>query len=146
MFCVGIAVTLLFLTLPFAFKMREWKSQRNNQILRWMEQSSHQILFFVPLVMLTLLLNKDLPRVMVTVGWGVEGLFVFIFALRVGMRSYRLSGLALLLLCIGKITYDIVSLNHSATDLAIAALVLGILLGGVSILWSRYREIIREYL
>ena len=146
LFCVGITVVLLFLALPLAFKMREWKSERGNRILRWIEQNPHQVFFFVPLVLLTCLLEKELSHATVTIGWGVEGLLVFLFALWVRMRSYRLSGLALLLLCIGKVTFDIVSSNHSPRDIALTALVLGILLGGVSFLWSRYHEIIREYL
>src|SRR5579859_2084588 len=47
LFCVGITVVLLFLALPFAFKMREWKSDRGNRILRWIEQNPHQVFFFV---------------------------------------------------------------------------------------------------
>ncbi len=57
-FCVGITVALLFLTLPFAFKMREWKSERGNRLLLWIEENPHQLFFFVPLVLLTVLLCK----------------------------------------------------------------------------------------
>jgi len=147
-FCVGITVALLFLTLPFAFKMREWKSKRGNRVLRWVEENSHQILFFVPLALLTYLLDKELSHAMLTVFWGLEGIIVFILGLSVGMKSYRRSGLVLLLgLCLGKVLFDIFGdPNLSIPNKAVAAVVLGLLLGGVSFLGARYREIIREYL
>ncbi len=82
---------------------------------------------------------------MITIGWGLEGVAVFIFALWVGMRSYRLSGLGLLLLCIGKVlVVDVWGLELPYR--ALTLIVLAVLLGGVSFLYSRYREIIREYL
>ena len=144
-FCVGITIALLFLTLPFAFKMREWTSERSNRILRWIEENPHQVFFFVPLVLLTVLLGKELSHSMITIGWGLEGVAVFIFALVVGMRSYRLSGLGLLLLCIGKVLIvDVWGLELPYR--ALTLIVLAVILGAVSFLYSRYREIIREYL
>ena len=144
-FCVGITITLLFSTLPFAFKMRDWTSERSNRILRWIEENPHQVFFFVPLVLLTFLLGKELSHSMITIGWGLEGVAVFIFALCVGMRSYRLSGLGLLLLCIGKVLIvDVWGLELPYR--ALTLIVLAVILGGVSFLYSRYREIIREYL
>jgi hypothetical protein len=144
-FCVGFAVALLFLSLPFAFKMRAWVSKRGNRILRWIEENSHQLFFFVPLGLLTLLLGKELSHSRITIGWGLEGVAVFIFALWVGMRSYRLSGLGLLLLCIGKVVIvDVWGL--ALQDRAVTLIVMAVLLFGVSFLYSRYREIIREYL
>src|SRR5205814_3008486 len=147
-FCVGITVALLFLALPFAFKMREWRSKRGNRVLRWIEENPHQVLFFVPLALLTYLLNKELSHAMLTVFWGLEGIIVFILGLSVGMKSYRRSGLVLLLgLCLGKVLFDIFGdPNLSIPNKAVAAVVLGLLLGGVSFLGARYREIIREYL
>jgi hypothetical protein len=40
---------------------------------------------------------------MVTVAWGVEGVLIILLALAVNERSYRLTGLILLLVCVGKI-------------------------------------------
>jgi len=70
---------------------------------------------------------------------------VFIFALAVGMRSYRLAGLGLLLLCIGKVLIvDVWGLELPYR--ALTLIVLAVLLGTVSFLYSRYRETIRGYL
>ncbi len=144
-FCVGITVVLLFFTLPFAFKMREWTSARSNRVLQWIEENPHQIFFFIPLILLTFLLGKEMSHSMITISWGLEGVLVFIFALRAGMRSYRLSGLALLLLCIGKVVVvDVWGLSRP--DQILTLIVMSILLGAVSLLYGRFREIIREYL
>jgi hypothetical protein len=147
-FCVGITVLLLFLCLPFGFKMRDWRSNRSNRLLRWMEENPHQIFFFVPLLLLTYLLDKELSHAMLTIAWGLEGVTVFVVGLAVGVKSFRRSGLVILLgLCLGKVLFDIFgNPNLSILNKAMAALVLGVLLGGVSFLAARYREIIREYL
>lgn len=147
-FCVGISVALLFVALPFAFKIREWKSNRGNRILRWIEANPHQIFFFVPLALLTYLLERELSHAMLTTAWGIEGIIVFVVGLSIGVKSYRRSGLVLLLgLCLGKVLFDIFGdPNLSIPNKAVAAVVLGLLLGGVSFLGARYREIIREYL
>jgi hypothetical protein len=147
-FCVGITIALLLVALPFTFKIKEWKSDRTNRILRWIEENPHQIFFFVPLVLLTYLLEKELSRAMLTIAWGVEGIIVFVVGLAVGVKSYRRSGLVVLLgLCLGKVLFDIFgNPNLSIPNKAVAAVVTGLLLGGVSFLGARYREIIREYL
>jgi len=98
--------------------------------------------------LLTYLLDKELSHAMLTVFWGLEGIIVFVLGLSVGVKSYRRSGLVLLLgLCLGKVLFDIFGdPNLSIPNKAVAAVVLGLLLGGVSFLGARYREIIREYL
>jgi hypothetical protein len=147
-FCVGITVALLLIALPLAFKMREWKSERSNRILRWIEENPHQIFFFVPLVLFTYLLERELSHAMLTIAWGLEGIIVFAGGLVVGVKSYRRSGLVVLLgLCLGKVLFDIFGdPTISRSSKALVAVVIGVLLGGVSFLGARYREIIREYL
>ena len=82
---------------------------------------------------------------MVTVAWALEAFAVFIFALGVGQRSFRLAGLGLLLLCVGKIVVvDIWGLTPR--DRYLTFIVLGTLLLVVSYLYSRYRETLRRYL
>ena len=70
---------------------------------------------------------------------------VFLFALWIGERSYRLTGLALLLLCVGKITLiDVWGL--STPDRALTFIILGAALLTVSLLYTRNRETIRHFL
>jgi uncharacterized membrane protein len=70
---------------------------------------------------------------------------VFLFALWVGERSYRLSGLGLLLLCVGKIVViDVWGLG--ARDRYVTFIIMGGALLLVSFLYTKYRETIKEYL
>jgi len=82
---------------------------------------------------------------MITVSWSALGVIVFLFALRVEERSFRLAGLALLLLGVGKImVVDVWRLDPS--DRYITLIVMGSALLLVSFLYSRFRETIRRYL
>ncbi|MBV8207329.1 MAG: DUF2339 domain-containing protein [Acidobacteria bacterium] len=147
---VGGAAALLVGSLPFAFRLRRlnegpapaslWK-----RILMWFDTRPEQILFFVPLVLITLLLSTEMSKGMLTIAWGAEAVAVFVFALWVKERSYRLAGLALLLLCVGKIfVIDFWSLG--IRDKALTGILMGLALIGVSILYSRKREAVRQLL
>ena len=82
---------------------------------------------------------------MVTLSWGVEGVAVFLLALWLSERSFRLSGLGLLLLCVGKIiAVDVWRLNPR--DRYVTFIVLGIALLLVSYLYTRNRDTLRQYL
>ena len=104
-----------------------------------------QTLFFVALLLVTALLAAELRHGMVTMAWGLEAVAVFLFALMVGERSYRLAGLGLLLLCVAKLTV-VDFIGMTPRDRAITFLVLGASLVGVSILYTRNREMIKRYL
>ena len=72
-------------------------------------------------------------------------MLVFVFALWVKERSYRLSGVALLLLCVGKIfLLDFWSLT--LRDKALTGIVMGVALIGVSLLYTRKRDAILQFL
>src|SRR5208283_147889 len=109
------------------------------------ERHPEQVFFFIPFFLLTVLLALEVPKGMVTVAWGVEAVAVFLFALAVGQRSYRLSGLGLLLICVGKIVVlDVWGLQPR--DRYLTFIVLGAALLGVSFLYTRYSEAMRRYL
>jgi hypothetical protein len=168
---VGSTVAILFLVLPVAFKLRSLLGHsREKPALslskggnppRQPEHEAHagmlarsfaalerhpeQLFFFIPALLLTVLLAVEMRSGMVTVAWAVEAVAVFIFALWVGQRSFRLTGLGLLLLCVGKIVVvDIWGL--APRDRYLTFIVLGTLLLFVSYLYSRYREALRQYL
>ena len=68
-----------------------------------------------------------------------------LFALAVNERSFRLSGLGLLLLCVAKVmAMDVWDLQPR--DRYITFIIVGAALVFVSFLYSRYRETIRQYL
>ena len=86
-----------------------------------------------------------LRRGLITVGWSALGVLVFLFALWVRERSFRLAGLGLLLLAVAKIVViDVWDL--SPRDRYLTFITLGSALLLVSFLYSRYREAIWRYL
>jgi len=140
----------MFAALPLARRLRETQAESHSdlpilQLVRKCFVRSDLSLFYMAVILLTILLGTEARRGMVTVSWGIEAVTVFLFALWIGERSYRLTGLALLLLCIGKITLiDVWGL--STPDRALTFIILGAALLTVSLLYTRNRETIRHFL
>ena len=146
-FVLGSAVAVLLACLPFAFRLRDrYKTKHFSN--RWsgaLVRHPEQFMFFAPVFLLTLMLALKMRAGMVTVAWGIEGVLIVLLALAVNERSYRLTGLTLLLLCVGKV------LARDAWGLAprdryITFIILGMALLLVSFLYSKYREAIRQFL
>ena len=78
-------------------------------------------------------------------GLGIEAVVVFLFALVVRERSFRLTGLGLLLLCVGKILVLDVWLQNKS-DRFVTFIIRAISLLLVSFLYTRYSEAIKRYL
>ena len=148
--CVGTAVALLFLSLPILFQLRrkgmaELPEGILFRVLIVLSRRPEQVFFFIALTLLTVLLALEMRHGMVTLSWGVEGVAVFLLALWLSERSFRLSGLGLLLLCVGKIiAVDVWRLNPR--DRYVTFIVLGIALLLVSYLYTRNRDTLRQYL
>ncbi|HTR25914.1 MAG TPA: DUF2339 domain-containing protein [Terriglobales bacterium] len=145
----GAAIALLLLALPIAFQLRRKGEESTETGLVRLFQSTvrrpEQILFFTAVGLLTGLLGVEMRHGMVTLSWGVEGVAVFILALWLGERSFRLTGLGLLLLCVGKILLvDVWRLDPR--DRYLTFIVLGAALLLVSFLYTRNREALRQYL
>src|SRR5438105_1308167 len=149
MVSVGAVVALLFAALPFAFRLRR-KGEGSFEsgivrILQTLASRPEQVIFFVAIGLLTALLSLEMRHGLITLSWGLEGVAIFMFALWVSERSFRLSGLGLLLLCVGKILLvDVWRL--SPRDRYLTLIVLGSALLLVSFLYTRHREAIRQYL
>jgi hypothetical protein len=148
---IGATVALLFAVLPFAFKLRQKPDDGNarrgrlKRLFSALGRRPDQVFFFIPFILLTVLLALEVPKGMITVAWGAEAVAIFLFALTVGQRSYRLTGLVLLLVCVGKIlVLDVWGLQ--LRDRYLTFIALGAALLGVSFLYTRYREAIRQYL
>ena len=81
----------------------------------------------------------------ITIAWSILGVVVFLFALAVGERSYRLAGLGLLLVSVAKILLmDVWAL--APPDRYMTLIVMGLALLGVSFLYTRFGTVIRRYL
>jgi predicted membrane protein DUF2339 len=149
-FTVGTTVALLLAALPFAFRLRsssrsEAGAPKGRRIFRGMVSRPEQVVFFLAFAALTLLVGFEMKRGWMTVGWGIEAVGVFIFALRVEERSFRLAGLGLLLGSFMKIAlHDAFLLEGPPRYLTF--IVLGAAMLGVSILYKRHRTILRRYL
>jgi uncharacterized membrane protein len=145
----GTAIALLVVSLPFAFQLRK-KNEPSEEtglirLLQSIVRRPEQLLFFIAVGLLTVLLAIEMRHGMVTLSWGVEGVAVFVLALWLAERSFRLTGLALLLLCVGKILLvDVWRLDPR--DRYLTFIVLGAALLLVSFLYTRNREAIRRYL
>ena len=148
--CVGATIALLLAALPMAFSLKHPQAAgAGASALRRAHRALHrlpeQFFFFSPFLLLTLLLAVEMRKGMVTVAWGAEAVGVFLFALWIGQRSFRLAGLGLLLLCVAKIvTIDVWRMQPR--DRYVTFIVLGCALLLVSFLYTRYREALRHYL
>lgn len=146
---VGATVALLLASLPIAFQMRR-KGEASEEtglvrLVQGLGRHPEQLFFFIAIGLLTVLLALEMRFGMVTLSWGLEGLAVFLLALWLGERSFRLTGLGLLLLCVGKILVDDVW-RLNPRDRYLTFIVLGGALLLVSFLYTRNREALRRYL
>lgn len=139
----GVAIAILFAALPFAFALRRSMSGAANSFS--FDSRPKQVFFFIPFSLLTILIALESTRGQMTVNWGVEGLVVFLFAVWVGERSFRLAGLGLLLVCAAKIfLVDVWGLDPQSKYITLIALGAALVL--VSYLYTRYKEKFRQYL
>ena len=147
---VGAAVALLLASLAFAFPLRERyrppaDATGARRTLFAIAKRPEQLQFFAPVMLLSMMLALKMRAGMVTVAWGIEGLLIIVLALALKERSFRLTGLGLLLLCVGKImAMDVWGLQ--ARDRYITLIIVGSALLLVSYLYSRYRETISQFL
>jgi hypothetical protein len=141
MTAVGIASGIVLASIPFAFRARERAAGKGMRLLARPEQT----LFFIPVALVTAMLALELRSGYVTIAWGLLGVLVFLFSLWARERSFRLTGLTLLMLCVGKIlVVDVWS--FSQRDKWLTFIVLGSALILVSYLYNRYSDTIRRYL
>jgi uncharacterized membrane protein len=97
------------------------------------------------MILVTFLIAEEVSAGRVTIGWGIEAVAAFLFALLVGERSYRLASLSLLLTCVAKIVVLDVW-RQQRSDRYITFIILGVALLLVSFLYTRYSEAINRYL
>jgi hypothetical protein len=152
-FTVSVVAAILFAAQAFAFPLRAHYAAASSRSgdrdlvfsLSRIRARSEQIYFFLPLLLVTLLIANEVSFGRVTIGWGLEAVVAFLFALLVGERSFRLSGLSLLLICVAKIGLLDVWRQHGS-DRYVTLITLGAALLLVSYLYARYSEAIRRYL
>ena len=151
---IAAACAILFACQGFAFPLRARFDAEENKNTRESGEASgvsrfvrrpEQIYFFLPMILVTFLIAREVSTGRVTIAWGIEAVLIFLFALFVGERSYRLAGLSLLLGCVAKIlALDV--WRQQRSDRYITLIILGVALLLVSYLYTRYSETIHRYL
>jgi len=115
------------------------------QWFRWLDEHPQHLYFFAPTLLLTALVSLEVQRSYLTAAWGLEGVVVFLIALKMGERAFRWFSLALLVLCIGRLVLvDVWALNPLGRIVSFMGL--GAALMVVSFLYARNREKWRKYL
>jgi hypothetical protein len=134
--------------IPLCFLLRAKNSTETGtgNWLGFLVQHPEQPMFFVPVVLMGVLLALKFQGGMATLAWGVEGFIIFLFALWVKERSFRLTGLVLVLLAVGKLIGWDAWFFHDSSLRYITWIMVGILVLGISFLYGRNRGALREYL
>ncbi|HZT68352.1 MAG TPA: DUF2339 domain-containing protein [Terriglobia bacterium] len=150
---VSTTAALLLFGLLFAFRLRTIEKEAAPESGGWAARAfsflyrrPEQFFFLAPVALIAMLLSLDLRSGLVTLAWGVEALVIIAFALAVGERSYRLTGLGLLLLCVGKVVFVDLPRLWGTSYFYLTLIGLGSSLVAVSYLYTRYREKLRQYL
>jgi hypothetical protein len=116
---------------------------------RWMDANPQQLYFFVPTILLTVLLSLEMSqnyRSYLTASWGLEAFLIFVVALKLGERTFRWFSLGLLLLCVGRVVaVDIPGIENPLGRI-VSLMGLGAALLLVSFLYARNKELFRKYL
>jgi hypothetical protein len=149
-FVLGSAVAILLASLIFAFRLSDRGDASSNaggrvRILSFVVRRPEQLQFFAPIALLTFMLALKMRAGMVTVAWGIEGVLIVLLALALRERSYRLTGLGVLLLCVGKVM-ALDAWGLQPRDRYITFIIVGAALLVVSFLYSKHRETIRQFL
>jgi hypothetical protein len=144
---LSITAALMLGALPLAFRLRaRYKGSEVATIDRYLGlKYPEQIFFFAPMLLISVMIAVKMNPGMVTLSWGIEGAAVILLGLLVTQRSYRLTGLFLLLLCVGKIVVRDAWLLGER-DRYTTFIVLGAALTLVSTLYGKYRETVRKLL
>jgi hypothetical protein len=139
------AIGVLALAVPLALRVRKREFAGLPAWAEVLARRPEQPMFFVPVLLLVVLLFLKLSGFKMTMAWFAEGFVVFVLALWAKERSFRLTGLALMMLCIGKLGYDTLSFRDPLVRTA-AWIGIGLLILVVSFLYGRNRETLRDYL
>lgn len=139
-----LSILLLLASLPIAYKLRDRDASPGNRWVRW-AMRPEQFFFFTAVALATALLFRRLDGGWITLAWAVEAIVIFSFALMVKERSFRLCGLAILVLCVLKIGF-VDFWRMEKNERWLVSFGLGAIMILVGYLYSYNREKLRELL
>ncbi|MBZ0095613.1 MAG: DUF2339 domain-containing protein [Sulfuricella sp.] len=112
--------------------------------LGWIDLNARSVFAVLASVLLAALLYYEVSARFLTIAWALEGVILLAVGFPARERILRLSGLVLLLACIVKVfAYDLRELETLFRILSF--IVLGLLLLGVSLIYTRYKDQLRRY-
>lgn len=113
---------------------------------RWLiDRHARALYSLLASVLLVVLLYYEVSGGVLTIAWGAEALALLGAGFPLRDRLQRLSGLALFLVCVLKLfLYDLRQLE--TVNRILSFIVLGLILVGVSWMYTRFRERIQKYL
>jgi hypothetical protein len=110
-----------------------------DRVMRYAEE----FYFFSSVVIVTALLWSETRSGYLTAAWAIQGVMVFVSAILLKRRAYRLLGLGLLLICCCKIL--LIDVWQLATlPRIVTFIVLGVSLVLISFLYTKYKETWRK--
>ena len=140
-----VAVGLLVVAIPVGFYLRRRELAGGGGVLGGVLRRPEQVFFFAALAMLFAWMPVDFHQGSLTMAWSGLGVVIFLVALAVGERSFRLSGLGLLLFGVAKLlAVDVWGLPSVQRYLLLIGVGVALLL--VSFLYSRFGDRLKEYL
>jgi hypothetical protein len=144
------AAAILLASLFFAFRLRGRYGITQNAS-PWMRRLAmivgrpEQVVFFVPIILVTCMLALKMKSGMITVSWGIEGVLILVLALKARERSFSLTGMAVLLLSIAKV-FALDFWGLETRDKFITVIIAGVAVTCFSFLFIKYHDRIRQYL
>ena len=146
---IGTASAILLASLYFAFAIRGRYAPPANAS-RWKKFTTalvarpEQLQFFVPVILVATMFALKMKSEWVTASWGLEGLCIVLLAYLVKEHSYRLTGYALLVLCIAKIA-AMDFWRETLLERGISFAVVGSVIIAVALLHTRNKEIFEHH-
>jgi hypothetical protein len=142
---VGTASTILLATLYFAFAIRGRyapppNASRWTKIITALVVRPEQLQFFVPVILVATMFALKMRTEWVTASWGLEGLCIVLLAYAVKEHSFRLTGYAMLVLCVAKVA-AMDFWRETLFEKGISVAVVGCVLLAVALLHTRLREV-----
>ena len=145
---MAIVIALLFVchgVLLWGLRQKKYELAVGEGVFPWLERKGLDLCFYSAAGLLVILTFQESPGNLLTILWGLEGLFLFGAGLIISHQSFRLFGLALLLVCVSKIFfYDLRGLDTLARISSF--IILGLILLLVSFLYTRFGSAIKRYL
>ena len=139
----GAAVVASFFVAEFVAKRPEGYEEGESPTL--IDRHARKLFSLLATALLAVLIFYEVSGSLLTVAWGLEGLLVLMIGFPMRERVLRLSGLALFTFCVLKLfAYDLRELD--TPNRILSFVVLGLLLVGVSWVYTRFSERIRRYL